>query len=199
MRGRLLGVMGVVAVGAWVSDCGPPPVPLTGWVHYNTGCSNVNPCPSNEVYVAESTTGMGVPPAVVSCAVSPPASNGHTRLRFTIGRSQSGSLTEGEGISLCGEVAGPNQEMVNTRLAIYFSGDSSPNIAVPGVCHVGIGSLGDSAFDGTISCVDAPTQIVPPRFRYILGVQGGPNPTADPAKGEFHFVSCTQLTTPCPS
>ncbi|MEI8256680.1 MAG: hypothetical protein WCJ30_13480, partial [Deltaproteobacteria bacterium] len=85
MRGGFLGVIGVVLVGAWVSDCGPPPVPLTGSIHYNTGCranppDNL-PCNSSEVSVIESQPGLGVPPAVVSCFVAPPASSGRRRLR----------------------------------------------------------------------------------------------------------------------
>ncbi len=201
MRGGVLGVIGVVMVGAWGSDCGPPPVPLTGTIHYNTGCrmTATNPnCNSSEMAVLASTAGEGTPPAVVTCAVAPPSSTGRTRLRFTIGRSMSGSLTEGDGVSLCGEVAGPNQDMINTRVQLYFSGDSSPNIAVPGVCRVHIGNLSDSSFDGTISCTDAPTQTTPPKLRYIQGVQGGANPTADPMLGEFAFLSCSQLTTQCP-
>lgn len=202
MRRGLVGVLGLVLVGAWGSDCGPPPVPLTGSIHYNTGCrmTATNPnCNSSEVNIIQATQNSGVPPAVVSCSIALGTGGMPSRLRFTIGRSMTGSLTEGDGISLCGSVSAPGTDMIDTHVQLYFDGDSSPNNPAPGICRVHInGDLTDTGFSGTLECTDALSQTSPPKLRYIQGVAGGANPTADPMLAEFSFVSCTALTTSCP-
>jgi hypothetical protein len=206
MRRGLLSLMGMVLVGAWVSDCGPPPVPLTGTIHYNTGCDMTPanpPCAGSELFVNQATNNSGTPPAIVSCAVAPGTAGGSMRLRFSIGRSDTGNLTGGEGISVCGSVGGPGQDMTNARVSMYFLGDSaiaSTAIGSPaaGTCQVHIDTISEDAFSGWIRCNDVPSMTSPPKLRFIQGVQGGANPTADPMNGDFTFVSCTRLTSACP-
>lgn len=206
MRRGLVTALGMVIVGAWVSDCGPPPVPLTGTIHYSTGCTMTPanpPCTSTDPFVNEATANSGTPPAIVSCAVAPGQAGGNMRLRFSIGRSETGNLSGGEGISLCGEVGGAGQDMTNTRIQMYFLGDSasatsSIGSAPAGTCQVHINTISNDAFAGWIRCTDVPSQTSPPKLRYIQGVQGGANPTVDPMNGDFNFVSCTTLTTACP-
>jgi hypothetical protein len=206
MRRGLLTAFGMVLVGAWVSDCGPPPVPLTGSIHYNSGCNMTMtnpPCASTELFVNEATSNSGTPPAIVSCAVAPGQAGGNMRLRFSIGRSETGNLNGGEGLSLCGEVGGNGQDMTNTRIQMYFLGDSasassSVGTATDGTCQVHINNISSDAFDGWIRCSNVPSSTSPPKLRYIQGVQGGQNPTADPMNGDVSFVSCTTLATACP-
>ncbi len=195
MRRGLLSVLGLVLVGAWVSDCGPPPVPLTGSVHYNTGCrmTATNPnCATSEVFIDAQTNGSG---HVVSCAVTPAAAGGARRIRFAIGNSTTGVITDGEGINLCGEVAGPNTDMSNTSVSLYFP--TQANTMAPGGCQVHINNVGDDSFDGWISCTDVVTG-AGAQLRYIGGIQGGDHPTSDPMHADFSFVSCTTLATSCP-
>lgn len=169
-----------------------------GTIDYSSGCRTTatNPaCNPGEMIVREATSNSGNPPAIVSCAIALGAGGAPSRLRFSIGRSNTGSLTEGTGISLCGDVSGPAQDMRNTRVALYFGGDTSPNNPAPGICTVHINSdLTATAFSGTITCLDAMTQSIPPKLRYIQGS----GTTADPMHGEFSFQGCTVLTTGCP-
>jgi hypothetical protein len=196
----------MVLVGAWVSDCGPPPVPLTGTIHYNTGCNQTTtnpPCSGTEMFVNQATNNSGTPPAIVSCAVAPGTAGGSMRLRFSIGRSETGTLNGGEGLSLCGSVGGAGQDMTNTRVQMYFLGDSasatsSIGTPTPGTCQVHINNITPDSFDGWIRCTDVPSSTSPPKLRYIQGVQGSANPTVDPMNGDFSFVSCTSLTSACP-
>jgi len=148
-------------------------------------------CPGdNRLYTG--TSGSGDPPLTVTCTVQRASGSTPARVQFSIGRGGT-SFDTSVGISVCGDVAGENQEMNNGRVDLFFSGPTSRNNAVPGTCHVFIKTLGTNSFSGRLQCTDAPDTDSPARLRFVNGT----GTTEMPLWADFEFTSCLQRSVAC--
>jgi len=198
MRFSILTNAALFAVVAVASDCGPPPVPMTGTLHYNSGCrqTGTNPaCTGSEVFFNAATDRSGSPPAQLNCVVDRSASAGPVRIRFVLSRT-AGAPDTGDGMAVCGSVAAAGSALTNGWVNVYRLGNNSLN-NMPPVCDVVVTELGTTSFAGRVKCVDAPSGTAPPSLYYVRGVTSGMNPTATTEWGEFSFISCSEGLVNC--
>jgi hypothetical protein len=206
---RILSGLSAVVLGGLFSSCGNGPLLLTGNMRYSWGCTfemgttpdTTHPTCMGGTWDLAGQLNTGSPPLVVGCTVSP-GSGGVQTIRFRIGRSLTGNLDGGEGLTVCGNLANTGQELTRGTADIYVRGSAATAVPLASTCHVRINSVMQhdnlADFAGQMACDDAHDNLVPYRKLFIRGLAGGASATQDPAQADFSFQNCsTQPLAPC--
>lgn len=201
MRGKVIGLFGLLAVGALGIDCGPPPVPLTANINFSISSMQMlgGPPPvslDNPFVMVQNGQGVADNTMLLRCFLQRNAS-GSVTFNVVACRTQSGVCNDGRGITFCGEVAGAGQEASRGRVSLYVGGAQGTG-QIPGNCHIQVDTLTNNrdmnaapnSIAGQIWCTGIDNTSTPGQ---TLSLQGrtGANPSMDPSKADFDIVSCT--------
>jgi hypothetical protein len=192
MRRRIIGALGVLAIGAVYNSCGPPPIPLGGRITYAWGCRME--APDHPMCSGGTIVYSGAPTLDNSLRLDCSVTNempGPTQVRFFIARGGT-RFSDSVGISVCGQLSAPGAALTNGNVDINTGQPATGVLSMVmraqlgSTCEVVITERTGSSFSGRIRCNDAHDDQVPYRNIYIRG-----NAMTEMAEfGDFHFDSC---------